>query len=195
MMGTTHRTGSIALACGVIALCPMEEVGIAPAATFLIASAIGGLFPDADTPYSTYGRRFFIFLWPFYLGRKIISWLGNYIKPLKNVGKALGHRGMFHSPVLWTLLLVFTFAMFWVFSVTNIIAYAIALGFYTGAISHVLLDYISGGVPLLAPFSIKRYAPPVHFKTGSFFEVIFNLAFVGISIMCIYYSIPKVLIL
>ncbi len=193
MMGTTHRTGSIALACGIIALAPMDKIGLAPAATFLAASAIGGLVPDADTPYSTYGRKFLIVLWPFYLIRKIISLLGHLFAPLEDVGKALGHRGMFHSPTLWTLLLGTVFGVMKISGVQNVYGYAALFGLFAGVMSHIFLDFISGGVPLLAPFSLKRYTPPVRFKTGSIFEVAFNLAFIGISIASIYYSVPKII--
>ena len=192
MMGTTHRTGSIALACGVVALCPKDQISLIPAATFVVASAIGGLFPDADTPYSTYGRRFMIILWPFYLIRKAVSMLGCLIKPLKNVGKALGHRGLFHSPLLWTVIFGLIFAIFKFFGVNDAIAYSILFGGYTGIISHVLLDYISGGVPLLAPVKMKRYTPPIKFKTGGIFEVLFNVAFIGISVLCVLYALPKI---
>ena len=188
-MGKTHRTGSIALACGILAAYPAEKVSLAPAVTFLVASAIGGLFPDADTPYSTYGRRWFFLLWPFYLIRKVLSLLGNLVKPFKDISKALGHRGLFHSPVLWTIIFGIIFVIMRVLGVENIIAYSVLFGGYTGIISHVFLDFISGGVPLFAPFDMKRYSAPVRFRTGGAIEWIFSIAFVAISVTCMIYGI------
>lgn len=195
MMGTTHRTGSIALACGIVALCPADKLTIAPAATFLVASAVGGLLPDADTPYSRYGRKFFIFIWPVYLLQKLVSLLGYIVKPLKNMSKALGHRGLLHSPTLWTILLGILSLALYFSGVYDYMPYALIFGLYTGIISHVLLDFISGGVPMLAPFSLKRAHSPINFKTGSIFEWVFNIAFVGIAVACVIYGIIPKLIL
>ncbi len=198
MMALTHRTGSIAAAAAMVALIPdlqkipkyitdliwMPQNTVAPLAVcFIVSSCYGGLLPDADIPHSTAGKHLRILLWPLYLIKKVLLILGHFIKPLKKLGTALGHRGLFHSPLFHTLLFVILSALFhdsceWV--------RCILAGTYIGVMSHLLLDLFSGGIPLFAPFSMKRYRTAVSFKTGSFLEVIFNLAFILISVCMLY---------
>lgn len=200
MMGPTHRTGSLAVSTTMVACLPFIKIpdlvtsivwlpsdyNILMAAGFIFLSIFGGLLPDADIPQSTIGRRYRIILFPLYLLKRLIGLLGKVFKPLKTVGKALGHRGLFHSPLFWTL--VFAVLRAFTASLGNFIGCLIS-GLYFGALSHILLDYISGGVPLLAPFTLKRYKPPFNIKTDGRIEPLLNTLFVGISIcMCILFA-------
>ena len=59
-------------------------------------------------------------------------------------------------------------------------------GLYLGVMSHLILDLFSDGIPLFAPISMKRQCPAITFKTGSFLEAAFDLAFILISIYMFY---------
>ena len=203
MMALTHRTGSIAVAAAMVALLPdlqkipeyvtdfiwlPQAASLPLAACFIISSCYGGLLPDADIPHSTAGKHLRILLWPLYLIKKVLLILGHIIKALKKAGTALGHRGLFHSPLFHILLFVILSALFhdsfeWL--------RCILAGAYIGVMSHLFLDLFSGGIPLLAPFSMKRQRPAISFKTGSFLEVFFNLVFVSISICMLYRIVLK----
>ena len=193
MMALTHRTGSIALAASMVALIPEpgnipqpitdfiwlpQDTTIPLAVCFVVASCYGGLLPDADIPHSTAGKHLRLLLWPFYLLKKLLLILGHVIKPLAKIGTAFGHRGLFHSPLFHTLIFVILSAMLpgdeWLRCILS--------GLYIGVLSHLLLDLFSGGIPLFAPFSMKRQRPAITFKTGSFLEAAFNLFFILISI-------------
>ncbi len=198
MMALTHRTGSIALAATMVAFIPElqnipqpitdfiwlpQNTTIPLAVCFVASSCYGGLLPDADIPHSTAGKRLRILLWPLYLFKKLLMIFGHFIKPLKKLGAALGHRGLFHSPLFHTLVFVLLSALLrgqseWLRCILS--------GLYFGVLSHLLLDLFSGGIPLFAPFSMKRQRPAITFKTGSFLEATFDLAFILISIYMFY---------
>ena len=198
MMALTHRTGSIAFATAMITFVPTlnhipEYVTdfvwlplnptIPLAVCFVLSSCFGSLLPDADIPQSTAGKKLHILLWPLYLFKKLLLLLGHIIKPLRKIGTALGHRGLFHSPLFHTLL----------FAVLSAFLYGQAewlrcllSGMYFGILSHLMLDLFSGGIPLFAPFSMKRQRPAISFKTGSTLEALFNLGFILSSIYMFY---------
>ena len=203
MMALTHRTGSIALAASLIAFVPEldripqpitdfiwlpQNTTIPLAVCFVVASCYGGLLPDADIPHSTAGKHLRILLWPFYLLKKILLIFGHFIKPLKKIGTSLGHRGLFHSPLFHTLIFVMLSALL---RGHNEWLRCILSGLYLGVLSHLLLDLFSGGIPLFAPFSMKRQRPAITFKTGSFLEAIFNLIFILISIYLLYITVLR----
>ena len=198
MMGTTHRTGSLAISSAMVACLPLLNLSspdfvwlptsknVFMAAGFIFLALFGGILPDADTPQSTIGRRYRIVLFPLYGIRKLISFLGNFFKPFAKISKALGHRGLFHSPLIWTV--IFAILRFFTYSAGDFIA-CLCSGLYFGILSHILLDYISGGVPLLAPFTMKRYKPPFKLKTGGMLEFFINLLFLAVSVsMLIFYA-------
>ncbi|MCR4658461.1 MAG: metal-dependent hydrolase [Lachnospiraceae bacterium] len=203
MMALTHRTGSIALAATMIAFIPRlqgipkpitdfiwlpQDASLPLAVCFTVSCCYGGLLPDADIPHSTAGKHLRFLLWPLYLFKKMLLILGFFIRPLKKIGTALGHRGLFHSPLFHTMIFAILSALFrgWSEWINCILS-----GLYFGVLSHLLLDLFSGGIPLFAPFSMKRQRPAITFKTGSFLEVIFNLVFVLVSIYMLYLTVMR----
>ncbi len=197
-MALTHRTGSIALAASMIAFIPElkripqpiidlmwlpQDASVPMAVCFTVSSCYGSLLPDADIPHSTAGKKLRILLWPLYLFKKLLLFLGHFIRPLKRIGVALGHRGLFHSPLFHTLIFIILSAMSRGHSEC---LRCILSGMYFGVLSHLLLDLFSGGIPLFAPFSMKRQRPAITFKTGSLLEVLFNLAFILIALYMLY---------
>lgn len=132
---------------------------------FLFACLFGSVFLDIDHPNSFIGRRM-----------KVTSFV---------VHHTLGHRGFTHSLLFvfgasffsyLLLLIVFSHVGSFLF-----VAHSFSFGFFLGMVSHLLLDMMTkSGVPLLHPFSKKRYSiSPI--KTGSVGESLFALVLLGIQ--------------
>ena len=163
MLGRTHEIGAVAAAL-TIAPVITDSSSIYMTAGFIVCAAIGGLLPDADTPNSKIGHRIFPLAWPAYLLRAILRLIGKVIRPIGNLTKILAHRGIFHSPFIWTIL--FLACLFAADDSCHIYIY----GTMIGIASHLLLDYIAGGIPLLLPFTKKRFRFPLSVKTGGAME-------------------------
>ncbi len=200
MLGPTHRTAGIATATTMAALMPCISIpdpviktvwvpsryGAITSGLFIVFSIIGSLLPDADMPGSTYGRRFRFLLMPMFAVRAIIRGLGKFFKPFKKMATAIGHRGLFHAPLFWTLLFVVLRLLLIPFGE---LAACCVSGLYLGSLSHLFLDYISGGIPLLAPFDMKKYKPPVYIRTGSRKEALFNVLNVLLIVFSVYFVV------
>ena len=103
-----------------------------------LVCVFASLIPDIDTPKSKVGRKV-----------KVFSWILNIV---------FGHRRLFHSLFFVGVLS----GMIWVFSVE------IALGFFVGYFSHLLIDGLNReGIRLFWPFKFKIKG---FIKTGSFLE-------------------------
>lgn len=198
MLGPSHRTAGIATATALVAFLPFAGIpeavlevvflpshyGVATCGLFITFSIIGSLLPDADMPGSTYGKRFRILLIPMYAIRAMIRGLGKFFKPFRKLAKAIGHRGLFHAPIFWTLIYVI---LRLVCLPLGIFANCCITGLYLGVLSHIFLDFISGGIPLLAPFSMKKYKAPVCIRTGSRKEIIFSIVNVALIFVFVIY--------
>ncbi len=166
MLGQTHRLAGIAAG---IALA--SELNIIPVqrpfafAGVIGVSVMGSLMPDADQPNSTIGRRLFILWLPLYILRVIIRIIAFFAPSMKNVSRGLAHRGISHSPWFWAVFGVGMWCVPWFRGDGDIYFYA----FFTGVATHLVLDYLTGGIPLL-PLSLKRVHPPIVFKTKGYFE-------------------------
>ncbi len=199
MMGSSHRLGSVALTLSLIAASAAtasivsedvkniiwlpESKNLMYGCTFVAAGMFGGLLPDADTPMSEAGHKMIFVLWPAYLIRGLIVFLGKFIKPFHNIGRVLAHRGIFHAPIFWTLIFTILSALTYR---GNELLRCVLSGMYLGIISHLFLDYIAGGIPLFAPFSMKRYKPFIVIKTGGLIEVIVRVMLGIISLYMLY---------
>ncbi|HWO98870.1 MAG TPA: metal-dependent hydrolase [Bacillus sp. (in: firmicutes)] len=125
--------------------------------TYVLGIALGSLIPDIDEPSSYIGRRTF--------------GLSKLIK------QAFGHRGFTHSLLAW---IGFSFLY-------KIYSNPFVLGMCTGYIFHIIGDFFSRkGVPLLSPFSKKRFKSPLTYETGSFSETLIFYASILVSIYLIY---------
>lgn len=122
-------------------------------------SAISSLIPDIDIPNSKIGNK-----------AGIIS---------KGINKAFGHRGLFHSPVLYLVI---------GFLLRNTIPFSILLGVLVGIGSHLILDmFNSTGIPVLYPLSRSKISF-AKIKTRSTGENIFAI-FLIIAIIFVSYTI------
>lgn len=167
MNGHTHQVGAI-LSASILLPTVIQNESLASSlkgAIFLGGALIGGLLPDADMQNSTMGKRIYPVAWPMYLLRSVLRLVAVFIPKFKAFTKTLGHRGISHSPFLWIVVLLPACIL------SNGSLRVFFLGMALGVLSHLLLDIISGGIPLLLPFSSKRvHIPGVRIKTGSWGE-------------------------
>ena len=105
------------------------------------AAVLGAMLPDIDHPRSKLGR-----LVPF------ISW------PMAAV---FGHRGVTHS--LFAIVAMAAVAVF--FGLQHAMVLALAVGY----LSHLVGDWLTGGIPLFWPME-RKFAAPVTFPTDSIIE-------------------------
>ncbi len=166
MLGQTHRLAGIAAGialAGELNIIPIERPFAFAGVIFV--SAMGSLMPDADQPNSTIGRRFFLLWLPLYILRMIIRIIAFFAPSMKQVSRGLAHRGISHSPWFWGVFGALFWCVPWMRNEGVIYFYA----FFAGIATHLLLDYLTGGIPLI-PFSLKRNHPPIVFKTKGYFE-------------------------
>ena len=129
MNGKTHLLGGVTAGLLIIS---QTDPTVAEGIVSLSLCAIGSLWPDIDIEQSTISQM---------------------LKPISiihvAIGKKLkcgGHRGITHSLLYALLLSAPLLLLNW--------KYAVSL--FVGLLSHMILDMISGGVKLLAPFYDKR---------------------------------------
>lgn len=133
MKGTSHLTCGLMAGFGyaVLGMC-LDNLTPPQAITVAVAAGVASLVPDIDMPNSKLGRK---------------------IKPIsKTIHKLFGHRTLTHS-ILWLIPLI-------ILSVKTIGTeyFCVVLGTTLGFVSHILSDVMTrGGVPLLWPYSRKRY--------------------------------------
>ena len=162
MTGKSHLCYGIA--AGVSAAVYLETKSVAVGLGVICATIIGNLFPDIDNNKSLIGSKI-----------KIISTITN---------KFFGHRGFLHSPMLAALI-------FFLLSrrLQGEIIY-IGQSFVFGLIGHLLLDSLTtGGIPLMYPFSRKRFRI-LKIKTGSKIEPI--VLTIAISLLAISTMLAKI---
>lgn len=161
----THLAGGIL--AGVSTVMPVSEVlqtGMNPIGTvgaiYIVSSIAGSLFPDLDHKGSYLSKRM-----------KITSMV---------MSNMFSHRGVTHSPILLSL---GTFAFYFLSMLLcpGDINGIIAGGFLAGAISHVLLDWLTkGGVPILLPFTKSKYSL-LKMKSGRFGEKMVFILCIGLT--------------
>lgn len=85
------------------------------------------------------------------------------------------HRGIMHSLSIPSLI----FLVYWlIFQNMGIIP------FIAGYLSHILLDMFNPkGVPLLSPFTRKRFKMPISIETGSLYDKALGFIFIALFIV------------
>lgn len=154
MLAPTHAV--IALAATVALT---RATGMQPEARYLLLVLLGSIAPDidGDGAVTKPGRIFARFL-PRSVAR-LLDGIGQTIGGLVRV--LAGHRGLFHAPLLALALVGAgmqwdTPWLFW---------------FGWGYLWHILADMLTaGGIPLLMPFSTRRYAA-TPMRTGGVCEM------------------------
>lgn len=93
-----------------------------------------------------------------------------------------GHRGLLHSLLVPAAMLL----ALPVIGNTNGIEKTFLIGMIAGNLSHLILDMLSGGVPLLIPFSVARIRV-CNFRTGGIMDKLwrlvmyFGIGYLGLS--------------
>ncbi|SFS07895.1 metal-dependent hydrolase [Anaeromicropila populeti] len=201
MMGITHRCGAVLAALATIEIMSVCKVhiGIPEMAALATGSIFGGYLPDIDTPNSHISRKLGIILWPVWILRIFIRIIRKIVPGTSKVGqqisKAVGHRGMAHAPVTW----IIVGTVYWLLygqasTITSKISilnggfpFLLGIGIAVGIVSHLLLDMISGGIPLFFPVTLRRIKL-LTMKTGGYEEWIVRIGLL-ITIIIITYKI------
>jgi len=183
MMGRTHISGG--LVAGLVAISMHVEkipaLAIVKTPTpihfaILIAGClIGALLIDSDTINSKAGRKLIFISYPLLILNKLLN-----LFRLKYMAKLAGHRGILHSGVPLAIAIVADSFYFGAIPMTlvtltiQILAF-FSVGLLIGMASHLFLDACTTeGIPLFAPFSLKRYSL-FHIGTDSSAEVIVHV--------------------
>lgn len=177
MTATTHRLGGIAVGIAAIQLLP-ADIGLGCQTVLIGSSLLGCLIPDIDNARSSISCRFRIISIFVSIGQAVTRVFASVLprKQEKYVRQIVGHRGISHS----LLMVILSFSMIYavgVYCSSQEIKIG-ALGVAIGIFSHVFLDMLANGVPLFAPFSMRRVTLG-HIKTGGIGEWIFRTAAVA----------------
>lgn len=152
----THVAGGVLLTLVLIER--TEVVSPDQVVPFAVAALIGSIAPDIDHKN---------------------SFISNRLKPLSFlVRRTTTHRGATHAPLVIAL---FSLLLYYGLALTTVggLAYPLAVGFFVGAISHVLLDMLNPqGVPLLFPLPKAKRARIAHIPTGSLIEKVILVALI-----------------
>ena len=144
----THFVGGICAAALTSTLMPIESLAVVTA-----VSAVSALVPDLDIEDSKLGRK------------------AGFIS--KGISRAFGHRGFFHTPILYIALY---------FLMSMVLPINICLGFLIGTMSHLILDSFNyKGVMWLYPLT-KKHFHIASIKTRGFGETMFLIIMVALSV-------------
>ncbi len=165
MKGTTHIVGGVGTALLFQAYTNYGDAN----SVFFIGTILGSLFPDIDSKglIAKPGKLLRI---RSKATRDTINSIGGFISNI--IQKFTEHRGFFHWPVLGIMILLLGY------DIDNYFLFYFGLGF----LSHCFLDSLNEmGIPILAPFSLKRYHL-AKIKYGRIGEKLFLIVF-AISIV------------
>lgn len=165
MNGKTHQLIGVtaSIAASTVAW-KFGYMGIPAYLSMIAGSCFGSYLPDIDHPGSTLGRRVKIVSKPinaisqFFLsiynrkGNRVALWLGEFF----------GHRGIFHSPLLWVALMVPlcmtllpAISAVWLSAITT----GLLIGISIGIGMHLFADMFNPtGVPLFAPLTFHKFS-------------------------------------
>ena len=172
MSGLTHIAGGLLAGSAITyyAAISGNTPNVPVTGFFLTGCMSGAIICDTDEPKSLIGQV----LLPFALLLRILHWTFRILalplpqrsilkRNLTDASYAFAHRGLMHWP---TTLLIFTIGLSTIaFQITGHVASAevatvinnTIYGVCIGMFSHLLYDALSGTLPLLAPFSRKRF--------------------------------------
>lgn len=177
MTADTHRIGGLAVGTS---LCFAFHESISQIASVLTFSYLGSVFCDIDTRCSAISYKMPVTSCFISVMQKLVRLLTIFFpkKIQQKIRRFIGHRGFFHSLAgaggcgfLVYYLLSMTFL--------NSLAVAGGLSMTAGMLSHILLDLLSGNVPLLLPFCTKEFSL-AHLKTGGHGEHLLRYGFIAL---------------
>ena len=183
MMAPTHRLGGIAVGMTTAALLHTDITGT----VILFAGAlIGSIFPDIDNKNSRISHKMPITALVVSAGRYLIRGIASFLprKQKQYIMALTGHRGFTHSLIGSAVLPVIVILIGLLLRLKIGYILLAGLGIFIGCLSHLLLDMLSGGVPLLMPFSTDKILIS-EIKTGGSKEWLFRLCLLLILIFSI----------
>lgn len=155
MMGKTHK-----LAGNVIGLitATLLHTNLITSGIIIAGSMLGSMFPDIDNKNSRISHKMKI------TSRLISAGRRNLYKKTRHLSKdqkahvwnIAGHRGITHSLIGSLFLPLITIIIGLIFKIHIRYILLACLGLFLGYLSHLLLDMLSGGVPLFMPFSTNK---------------------------------------
>lgn len=183
MMATTHRLGGIAVGATTAALLHTDTIG---SVIIFIGALVGCIFPDIDNRHSRISRKMPITALVVSVCQCIIRIITSFLpKKQKRYIKSLaGHRGITHSLVGSMVLPAIVILIGLLIKLKTGYILLASLGIFVGCLSHLILDMLSGGVPLFMPFSTER-SVIAEIKTGGYMEWLFRLSLAAILIFSI----------
>lgn len=173
-MYRTHRAGAIITTLATVQITQQLniETNIIEVGVFAVACLLGAYFPDVDHPSShlrtnnsDWGKILRWLMWfPYclFIILEKINQIPLVRKYLPKCSKATNHRGITHAPIIYLVLV----AMFKPWRNMDGIEYMYR-GFFLGVLSHLILDFFSGGIPLLYPFRLDRIKCRLNILTDS----------------------------
>lgn len=170
MTAKTHMAGGILLTSTMLLCSQSLGLETTPAADIccLAGGLFGSVFCDIDERRSYIGK----ILWPlsylFLVIKSLFRILAFFFprksrihKNLKTISFCAAHRGIMHWPSTAVLILFLNCLLVGLaclfFSTIILELFSLIFGMFLGVIAHLLYDFISGKIPLLAPFSMKRF--------------------------------------
>ncbi len=201
MTGKTHLLGGLLFTTGaslVMVVITKGSINSYLAMIPLVAGGeLGAYLPDIDHPNS-HISRILPFTASLFRNDRRKKWKAAHDDNLTGEEKAAAelayeeasHRGRTHYLLPWAVVLAIGLVALLVGKlINNIVVLGVAiflLGVFAGALSHLLLDMISGQVPILAPF-IRTEVGVRIFKTGGNLErILFRLILLALNLVIWY---------
>jgi len=151
-MRQTHKIGGLVATAPVAAHFAMSVDNKGPVfilyfILLCIGANLGSALPDIDHPNSSINKgKFSLLTLPYRLLSRLFIYIGENVKRAKHLSDVFSHRGLTHGVIESLVLCV---AIIYLADITfgkNVAI--IAIGFAMGILSHLLLDFISGGIPV-----------------------------------------------
>lgn len=173
---------------------------------------LGALILDIDHPKSKISQKLFVLAWfvqlinllmrltillvDILVNNKMVKSIfhtkRNIIKKstLRSIEKAFGHRGLLHT-IFFIIIQIIIYLPFTISNQEQMVFHVFFIGYILGCISHLFLDLLTPeGVPLLMPFSSKRYSL-MSIGTNSATEKLFAIILTAVNLLLFYVSFTE----
>lgn len=156
MMGKTHKIGGNAIG---LLTATILHTNIFGAGIIIAGALIGSMFPDIDNKNSRISHKMKITSRLISAGRRKLYKNTHKLSKERQdyIWSLAGHRGITHSLIGSLFLPLITIIIGLILKIHISYVLLACLGTFLGYLSHLLLDMISGGVPLLLPFSTDKF--------------------------------------
>lgn len=181
MMAATHRLGGLAAGMMITNYIGWDSNNIVLSTAVMAGAFLGSLVPDIDNGRSSISRKFRLISYMVTVFQAVARGLANLLpaRMERKLRGTVGHRGITHSLIMCVALP----GMLWLLSpMIGHLGLDVGGGYFwvvlsvmCGMLSHLFLDMLSGGVPLLCPFTNRRFTL-AHWKTGGIGEWAFRVS-------------------